>query len=277
MNKVMDNYGLFDYIETPEGTYEYTAEEMRRYFAGVIGNGVLKDYGDQFEASAAGLAVTIGTGEAWLLGANGELVNVWTADLDPVTEGMSRICSIVLELDIANQLIGISVLVGTQAESPSAPVLTQSEAIYQQLLYQARVYDDGSVVMSDYRNYISRPGDGVDPTAIGAVSFKDEQALNDTDKGRARNNINASSKPLDIAITLTAAGWTSGLYTISNAAITATNAVLFTPSAGVTAAQLEALQAANVQRYSQATGQVVIKAYGDVPTIDLPVAMTIWG
>ena len=124
------------------------------------------------------------------------------------------------------------------------------------------------------RTSIGAPATAVD---VGAVSYAEATALNDTQKATARTNINASSKPVDIALTLAVASWAAGLYTISNAAITATNAVLFTPAAAATDAELAAIQGANIQRYSQSAGQVVIKARGVVPTIAVPVAMTVWG
>ena len=139
MDKIMDSMGIFDYIETSEGTYEYTSKEIREQFAGLVGNGVLKGIGDQFNASAAGLQVTIGTGEGWLLGAHGKMIGSSVFTLDPVVSGMAKICSIVMDLDASNQLIGFSVLAGIQASSPSAPQITQTETRYQQLLWQARV------------------------------------------------------------------------------------------------------------------------------------------
>lgn len=278
MNKIMDNFGMFDYVETPEGTYEYTAEELRSYFAAIVGNGVIKGIAGQFAASASGLTVTLSTGEAWLLGVHGVLVNSADFILDPVVSGMSRVVSFVLDVDTINQLMGISVLVGTQAASPSDPVLTQTATRYQQLIHKCVVHDNSTVTLTDSRTYVTRPGDGVDLTNIGGISFLTNQpTITAAQKAQARANAGASSIPTDYSVTLTAANWTSSRYTISQAAITANNAVLLTPPAGVTAAQLNAIQAANIQRYSQANGQIVVQAYGTVPAIDVPLVLTIWG
>ena len=278
MNKVMDNFGVFDYVETPEGTYEYTAEELRSYFAAIVGNGVLKGIAGQFAASASGLTVTLSTGEAWLLGVHGVIVNAVDFILDPVVSGMSRVVSFVLDVDTINQLMGISVLVGTQAASPADPVLTQTATRYQQLIHKGVVHDNGTITLSDNRTYVTRPGDGVDLTNIGGISFLVNQStLTAAQKAQARANAGASSIPTDYSVTLTAASWAAGIYTISNAAITAGNTVLLTPPAGVTVAQLNAIQAANIQRYSQANGQIAVKAYGTVPAIDVPLVLTIWG
>lgn len=278
MDKIMDNFGVFDYLETAEGTYEYTAEEMRSYFAAIVGNGVLKGVAGEFEASADGLTISLSTGEGWLLGVNGVIVNPVDFVMDPVVSGMSRICSIVMDVDTINQLMGISVLVGTQAESPSDPVLIETATRYQQLIHKAQIHDDGTITLTDSRSFVTRPGDGVDLTSIGGISFLANQpTITEEQKAQARANAGASSIPTDYSATLVAANWASARYTISQAAITANNAVLLTPPAGITAAQLNAIQSANIQRYSQANGQIVVQAYGTVPSIDVPLVLTIWG
>lgn len=278
MDKIMDNFGVFDYLETAEGTYEYTSEEMRSYFAAIVGNGVLKGVAGEFEASADGLTISLSTGEGWLLGVHGVIVNPVDFVMDPVVSGMSRICSIVMDVDTINQLMGISVLVGTQAESPSDPVLIETATRYQQLIHKAQIHDDGTITLTDSRSFVTRPGDGVDLTSIGGISFLANQpTITEEQKAQARANAGASSIPTDYSATLVAANWASARYTISHAAITANNAVLLTPPAGITAEQLNAIQSANIQRYSQANGQIVVQAYGTVPSIDVPLVLTIWG
>lgn len=203
MDKIMDNFGLFDYMETAQGTYEYTAEEMRSYFAAIVGNGVLKGIAGQFAASATGLNVTIASGEAWLLGVHGVMVNNATFALDPVVSGMSRICLFVMDIDTINQLMGISILVGTQAASPDDPVLSQTATRYQHLMYRARVYDNGTIVLTDLRSYVTRPGDGVDLTNIGGISFLAAQAtITEAQKAQARANAGAEASRLQFINTV---------------------------------------------------------------------------
>ena len=203
MDKIMDNFGVFDYVETPEGTYEYTAAELRSYFAAIVGNGVLKGVAGEFAASAAGLNLTLASGEGWLLGVHGVLVNSVLFALDPVVSGMSRICGIVLDVDTINQLMGISVLVGTQAASPSDPVLTQTATRYQQFIHKAQVHDDGTVTLTDCRSFVTRPGDGVDLTSIGGISFLAAQSsLTEANKAQARSNAGAEPSRLQFVNTV---------------------------------------------------------------------------
>lgn len=81
--------------------------------------------------------------------------------------------------------------------------------------------------------------------------------------------------------TLTAAGWTGSAapysQALSIAAVTATSANELLPGASITADQLAALQAANIQDGGQAAGSITLLAYGDKPSIDLPVRIIVRG
>ena len=82
-------------------------------------------------------------------------------------------------------------------------------------------------------------------------------------------------------ITLSASSWSSGLYTITDSLIVVDGAYESTqeilPARSITQEQLTALQAANIQDYSQSNGSVVIKAFGAVPTIDIPIRIIFRG
>ena len=86
-------------------------------------------------------------------------------------------------------------------------------------------------------------------------------------------------KSTKVNITLTAANWSNGTYTLSNAAITATCPVELLPreSGGITADQFDALADAKIVGGAQAAGSIVLKALGDTPTIDIPVTVIIRG
>jgi hypothetical protein len=261
MNKAMDDFGVFDYIETPQGTYEYTAEEIRKYFAGITSDGIMKGCGAEFAPSVSGLTVTLGAGEAWLLGVHGTMVGSSAFTQDPVSSGMLKICSLVLDVDITNQLMGITVLVGTQAASPSAPILTQTATRYQQLICKATVHDNGTVTIEDARTIVSKPGDGVTPEGIGA----------------AKRSYTAN-------YTLLASAWSSKRYTITTAMLSIIAHVLSadTPvhvgfSTSNTLAQRQALQLANLHPYAQSAGSITIEADGTAPTIDCPVSIVVEG
>jgi hypothetical protein len=86
------------------------------------------------------------------------------------------------------------------------------------------------------------------------------------------------SKSTVVEDTLAANKWGTNLYTWQNANITSANQIIeLLPSNTITAEQLEVLQMANIVGNQQSVGSVTFKAYGDIPTIDIPVIFVIRG
>lgn len=84
-------------------------------------------------------------------------------------------------------------------------------------------------------------------------------------------DIGAAAVSTIVTATLFASGWSSGTYVLTVSGVTATSNQEILPAVGITAEQLEALQAANIQDGGQTAGNITLKAYGDVPAIDIPI------
>lgn len=84
-----------------------------------------------------------------------------------------------------------------------------------------------------------------------------------------------------LSVTLALASWTGTAapytYTISNAAITATSTQELMPATDITADQLTALQNANIIDGGQAAGSMTLKAFGEKPSVDIPVRIIVKG
>lgn len=84
-----------------------------------------------------------------------------------------------------------------------------------------------------------------------------------------------------LSVTLAFASWTGTAapytYTISNSAITATSTQELSPATNITADQLTALQAANIIDGGQAAGSMTLKAFGEKPSVDIPVRIIVKG
>ena len=82
-----------------------------------------------------------------------------------------------------------------------------------------------------------------------------------------------------VTATLTAAGWAGSAAPFTCAltvsGVTTTNVNELLPSATITAAQLEAYQMANIQDGGQAANSITLKAWGEKPTIDIPVRIIV--
>lgn len=72
-------------------------------------------------------------------------------------------------------------------------------------------------------------------------------------------------------VTLYASNWSDGVYTITDSRIDSTTVQEYLPGLGVTDDQLAALQSANIHDNGQDNGHAYLKAYGDVPSIDIPI------
>lgn len=88
----------------------------------------------------------------------------------------------------------------------------------------------------------------------------------------------ASGKSIVVNDTLLATKWLNGVYTWTNSNIkTATQIVELLPSQSIDEEQLIALQLANIVGTTQAVGSITFKAYGEVPSIDIPVVFIVRG
>ena len=91
-------------------------------------------------------------------------------------------------------------------------------------------------------------------------------------------NGNYSAKSIVVNATLLASSWENRVYKWYNNGIKSANQIIeLLPQQSITAAQLTALQAANIVGTSQGVGSVTLTAYGDVPTIDIPITFIIRG
>lgn len=101
-------------------------------------------------------------------------------------------------------------------------------------------------------------------------------------KGDGNGGVTAAAAGTDysgpkatVTATLLASGWTGSeapfVYTLAIAGVTATSYQELLPAVNITAEQLKALQAANITDGGQAAGSMTLKAYGKVPTVDIPI------
>lgn len=92
--------------------------------------------------------------------------------------------------------------------------------------------------------------------------------------GRASSAAQTSAK---YTMALSAASWSDNTYTLAVTGATADNVVELTPAPSITADQVEALQAANIIGTAQSTDSITLTAFGDVPTIDIPIIVIVRG
>lgn len=84
-----------------------------------------------------------------------------------------------------------------------------------------------------------------------------------------------ANKARVIALTLAAASWSNGQYTISRAEILADSPGDVKLAVGATDAQFDAFQEANLRVVTQVAGKIVLKVGGITPLIAIPIVLEV--
>ena len=138
---------------------------------------------------------------------------------------------------------------------------------------------DGTDNQDEYGTYVHIVGNGTSGNARSNAHTLDWSGnawfAGDVQSGTGGKLSEKTDKSTSVSITLTSTNWSSGIYTYTNSAITATNIIELYPASTITSTQFEALQSANIIGGTQSAGSIQLKAMGDVPTIDIPIVLTI--
>ena len=279
---------------------QYDAVQLSSIFDGLINDGIYATIGDAFVITAgSNMSVTVGTGRAWFN-------HTWTYNdaklilTIPNSEVLlDRYDAVVLETNDADDVRAnsIKVISGVAASSPKKPDLTNDTHTHQYPLAYIKVpANSTSVSQANIENCI---GTSACPFVTGIVDTIDATTLFkqwnsefdiwfDSMKGQLstdaagnlqtqintlKNTISTTTK----SITLSASGWSSGTYTISDGLITATSNQEIIPSPSISADQYKALVKASLVATGQSAGSITIKAFGATPKIDIPVTVIFRG
>ena len=95
------------------------------------------------------------------------------------------------------------------------------------------------------------------------------------------DDVIATTKSTIVSAALSANNWSGDsapyTYTFSISGVTTSSNQELLPALNITSEQLTALQAANIQDGGQTADTIVLKAFGDKPTIDLPIRVILRG
>lgn len=279
---------------------QYDAVQLSSIFDGLINDGIYATIGDAFVITAgSNMSVTVGTGRAWFN-------HTWTYNdaklilTIPNSEVLlDRYDAVVLETNDADDVRAnsIKVISGVAASSPKKPDLTNDTHIHQYPLAYIKVpANSTSVSQANIENCIGTSAcpfvTGIVDTIDASTLFKQWNSefdiwfdgmkgqLSTDAAGNLQTQINALKNTISTttkSITLSASGWSSGTYTISDSLITTTSNQEIIPSPSISANQYNALVKASLVATGQSAGSVTIKAFGATPTIDIPVTVIFRG
>ena len=279
---------------------QYDAVQLSSIFDGLINDGIYATIGDAFVITAgSNMSVTVGTGRAWFN-------HTWTYNdaklilTIPNSEVLlDRYDAVVLETNDADDVRAnsIKVISGVAASSPKKPDLTNDTHTHQYPLAYIKVpANSTSVSQANIENCIGTSAcpfvtgivDTIDATTLFKqwnsefdIWFDGMKGQLSTDAaGNLQVQINALKNTISTttkSITLSASGWSSGTYTISDGLITATSNQEIIPSPSISADQYKALVKASLVATGQSAGSITIKAFGATPTINIPVTVIFRG
>ena len=132
---------FFNAVET-EGTYdrEYDAEDFASYLDKLVSNGVFPLPETSLQVNpGSGLNLVVSAGQGWINGHKAENTADYNIALPAADQVNPRIDRVVLYLDETAREMGISILQGVPAASPSAPELTRTSTRWELCLAQIDV------------------------------------------------------------------------------------------------------------------------------------------
>lgn len=146
---------------------------------------------------------------------------------------------------------------------------------------------DGKVLLADYADraetafsadYVGgRDADYFASKAALDVEIAARESLAELVVGISAESLGAATKSTKSDAVLHADAWNETEYALPVVNATETNVVELSLPASVTTEQLEALQDANIVGVSQSNGSITLKAFGNVPTIDIPIIVIVRG
>lgn len=165
--------------------------------------------------------------------------------------------------------------------------LSQDSVTPEQLAQGATAHNAaGEQITGTYTAPVTSVNGQTGDVEVKAVLYE-QQTLTKTQQGQARSNIVAAQKAVLTIFTLLATKWVSApsndpygckaYYRVVQSGVTAVSVQEIIPGAPISAEQLAALQAANIQDGGQEEGAFTLAAYGDIPKIDLPIRIILRG
>ena len=174
-------YGFFNAVKQSDGTYDrvYNAEQMSRYFNGLVSPGVYESVGGGLQVRAGtGMTVQVQTGRA-ILGDNCQWLDndaVLDIVLNAAHVTLNRYTAIVMRLDYTNRNISIVAVDGANATAPTKPAMTRTSAIMEYCL--AYVYvGKGVTTITQSAITDTRPDNTVCGWVTGLVQQVDTSQL----------------------------------------------------------------------------------------------------
>ena len=125
----MEKSGFFN---SSGGDRVYSATDFAAYFGRLVSNGIFYAASTNLQVTpGSGMAVSVASGSAWINGYSYENTDALELNLTTASGVNPRIDRVVVRFSAVERRIHLSVLTGTPAEIPAAPVLTRSNDTFE--------------------------------------------------------------------------------------------------------------------------------------------------
>ena len=153
-----EKYGFFNDVD---GDRSYYDDQLTLPFGAIAGSaGVVRNIGEELKPSiGTGMQIKVGSGLAFL----GVMPGWWyqttyekTLNISAAQAGMMRVDTVVLRLDrnSAQRSVTLTAVQGTEAaDSPSAPMLTKDETVYELAIVNVNITASTITEINDIRKF----------------------------------------------------------------------------------------------------------------------------
>ena len=188
VNKMAITSGFFNSLN---GDRTYNAAQMSEYFKGIISDGVLANYANKMNVSAAsGMNISIGTGRAFIDSRWIESTASVQLAIEASHPTLNRYDAVVVHLDHSSRDITFEIIKGTNATAPTKPAITNNETVKELCLAYVLI-PAGSTSISQANITDTRADSRICGWVTGAITQLDTSDLFDQWTTAYQNYYNA--------------------------------------------------------------------------------------
>ena len=118
------------FFNSVDGDRAYSADEMSRYYTGLVSDGVVMRYGNAMIVKpSSGMTVSVGAGKAFIDGKYIEIDAAEIKTLEQSSTNLNRIDAVILRKDNSTRDITLYIKKGTEATAPIAPTVERTNTV----------------------------------------------------------------------------------------------------------------------------------------------------
>lgn len=135
----------------------------------------------------------------------------------------------------------------------------------------AKAWDAGVWI---YRGITAQDIEELQKRAAVAVTYE-EMSLTEEQKAQVRTNVGAEKKAVYVQATLLASAWSAGVQTVTVQGVTAESGGDVGLDESISVEAFAAATKAQLMKTGQGAGTITVKAFGEVPVVNIPIIVRV--